>query len=253
LTEISNYVSKNEDIDDFIVAGDFNQYIQSKEIQSFFNRLGLQDIHSKQNHIIIDELDNTNIKGSKPIDSIAVTDRILEYIEGSALLHHNEIVPSDHRSYLVDFNAKEYFNVNISKWQEINHVKLNPSRRSYREMFADELEAQLEIYNLEELIYFPSIIYQQIESIDELITRILDNARKKVEDMRRGVSFSREKVTKIDTIGYWKLRIRQLNREQVDEDLLKRKKSRANIEEEEYVSIKAAKENLIKAKEDWAQ
>ena len=69
-------------------------------------------------------------------------------------------------------------------------------------MFADKLEAQLEMYNLEELIYSPSLTYQQIEYIDELITRILNTTRKKVEGMRRGVPFSKVKVSKIDTIGY---------------------------------------------------
>ena len=59
-------------------------------------------------------MDKTYIKGSNPIDSIVVTDRVLEYIEGSSLLHHNEIIPSDHRSYIVDFNAEDYFDENIS-------------------------------------------------------------------------------------------------------------------------------------------
>ena len=50
-----------------------------------------------------------HIYRSQPIDSIAVSPEILEFIEGCALLNHNEIILSDHRVYIVDFNVKEYF------------------------------------------------------------------------------------------------------------------------------------------------
>ena len=48
------------------------------------------------------------------IDSIAVTQGILEYIEECTLLSHNEIIPSNHRAYMVDINMEEYFQDYIS-------------------------------------------------------------------------------------------------------------------------------------------
>ena len=63
----------------------------------------------------MDGLDNTHAKGSKPIDTIAVTEGILECIERSVLLHHKDVVPSDYRSHAIDFNAEEYFEDEFSK------------------------------------------------------------------------------------------------------------------------------------------
>ena len=102
--------------------------------------LGLQDLHSKHNNLGLNELNNKHAYGSKPIDSIAGTSGIVEHVEGCALLNHNEVVPSDHRAYIVDLNAEEHFQNEMSEWQRINHVQLNPSRRSHRELFVEELE-----------------------------------------------------------------------------------------------------------------
>ena len=52
---------------------------------------------------------------SQPINSIAITQGILEFIEGCTLLSHNEIVPSDHRAHIVDINVEEYFQDSISQ------------------------------------------------------------------------------------------------------------------------------------------
>ena len=43
------------------------------------------------------------------IDSIAVTNGILEYVEGYKLLGNNDIAYSDHRAYVVDIALEEYF------------------------------------------------------------------------------------------------------------------------------------------------
>jgi len=115
LSEIKKYVKDNEDIEEIILAGDFNQDIRSNEVQQFFIELGIQDVHSKDNNLRVNELDNTHIHRSQPIDLIAVSPGILEFIERCALLNHNEIIPSDHRVYLVDFNAEEYFQNEISE------------------------------------------------------------------------------------------------------------------------------------------
>ena len=63
---------------------------------------------------------------------------MIEYVEGSKLVPHNEIVFTDHRAYIVDTNVEEHFNDNFSLWDEINHVKLNPTRRSNRDKFYEE-------------------------------------------------------------------------------------------------------------------
>jgi len=67
------------------------------------------DIHSRVNNIPLDEMDKTYIGGSVPIDSVAATPSIIEYIEVCKLLLHCEVVLSDYRSYLVDINFEAYF------------------------------------------------------------------------------------------------------------------------------------------------
>ena len=56
------------------------------------------------------KMDKMEIQGSKPIDTIAASHRILEYVEGCFLLEYNEIVFTNHRSYVIDMNLEEYFN-----------------------------------------------------------------------------------------------------------------------------------------------
>ena len=73
---------------------------------------------------------------------------------------------------------------------------LNSSRQSYREKFAKELDEQLNIYNIEEIIQKPSLRHQEIEQIDELITKILNVSQKKVEGLSRNILYSKEKVNR---------------------------------------------------------
>ena len=76
----------------------------------------------------------------------------MECVEGSKLVPHNEIVFTDHRACIVDTNVEECFNDNFSLWDEINHVKLNPARRSHRDKFYEELEEQFNVHRIEDLL-----------------------------------------------------------------------------------------------------
>ena len=48
--------------------------------------------------------------------------------------------------------------------------------------------------------------------------------------MRRNIPYSKVKLSKIETIGFWKLKIRQLKGEIVDNNLMNKKKERGSIE-----------------------
>ena len=50
--------------------------------------------------------------------------------------------------------------------------------------------------------------HEDIERIDNLITRILNTARKKVEGIKRNIPFSKEKESQRATKLYWKAYIR---------------------------------------------
>ena len=129
--EIKQYVNQKEDIDDIIIAGDLNQNVNANEIRQFFTDLGVDDVHSRINRIENKDLDKTQVPRSNPIDLIAALEGLMEFIEGSKLLSHNEIVWSDHRAYVIDVNFEDYFNEELSRWDNINHVILDPAKRSY--------------------------------------------------------------------------------------------------------------------------
>ena len=204
LKQIKQYIYQNTEIDDIIIAGDLNENVNSKEIKKFFNDIGVEDIHSRYNNIPPKEMDKTFINGSNPIDTIAASEGIMKNIEGSKLISHTEIVPTDYRAYVADINLEDYFNDECSPWENINHVTLDPARKSYRTKFFEEVEEQLDRTQIENLIEnCPYPTYQQIEYFDEMITSILNKATKKVEGQKRGIPYSKVKVKGRDEIKFW--------------------------------------------------
>ena len=95
-TEIKHHIKQNKDINNIIIAGDYNQDIKSREITKFFEEIGVRDIHKTMNIINSDIIDSTYKHGLKQIDSIAATNRIMNYIEGCRLINYNEIIESDY-------------------------------------------------------------------------------------------------------------------------------------------------------------
>ena len=97
LKEIKQHIQNNQEITDIIIARDYNQDIKENEIRNFYNELGVRDIHSKVNNIPLEQLDRTYKQGSKPIDSIAATTGVLDYVEGCQMMDYNNIIETDHR------------------------------------------------------------------------------------------------------------------------------------------------------------
>ena len=112
----------------------------------------MEDAHSRINNIDLKQLDKTYINRSKAIDSITVSEGLMKFVEGSKLIYYNKIIFSDHRAYIVDINIDEYFSNQMSSWDEINHVMLNPSKKSHHKKFLEELEEQIERRQLENII-----------------------------------------------------------------------------------------------------
>ena len=180
-----------------ILTGDLNQSIKSNEAQRFFEELGITDAHSRINNIPIDQLDKTYINGSNAIDAIAMSEGILEHVEGSILLSYAEIVSSDHRPHIVDANMEDYFNEELNYWDNINRSQLDPSRKSHRIKFSESLNDQLDYHQVETLMVNTEIITnEQIEYLDNLITKILNKATKCVEGPMRNIPHSKEERKK---------------------------------------------------------
>ena len=159
---------------------------------------------------------------------------------------------SDHRSYLMDINIESYFNDQFSLWNQVNRTILNPSRQSHRTIFYEELKDQMNIYNVEESLANPSTLsYQQIEHIDNVVTTMLNQARKKVEGMKRNISYSQEKAKRSGTMLFWKSKIRQLKGKPVDTDAMNRRMTMHNIFVPDEITIEIAKQYLKTSQKQW--
>ena len=251
--EIITHIRSNQEINDIIIAGDYNQNINDKEVQQFHEEIGVKEIHAVVNNINMNRLDRTYKNGSKSIDSIAATCGIMEFVEGCKLLSYNEVIETDHRAYVVDVNIEDYFNEDFNEWDKINHVILNPARRSHRQAFVEAIEEQLNIYPIEEDLHEMEYITtrQQIETIDQTISKILEVARKKVEGMKRNIPYSNEKKETRALVLYAKMQIRTLKGIKVDKEIMSKRQVEANLEGIEYQSIEEAKEALLIAKHKW--
>ena len=51
----------------------------------------------------------------------------MDYVDGCKLLGNNDIVESEHRSYVIDVALEDYFNNELCEWDNINKTMLNPT------------------------------------------------------------------------------------------------------------------------------
>jgi len=163
----------------------------------------------------------------------------MDYIKGFKLLGYNEIVESDHRAYMINVMIEEYFEEELSIWNNINKVMLNPAWRSHREKFLESIENQLNTYQLEndlELIR-RSATYHQMEQVDEILTRIFNVATKKVEGMRRNILFLSEKERQRAALLYCKMQLRKCKEIAVDNKLMVKRKNQAQMNGVEFYTI----------------
>ena len=84
--------------------------------------------------------------------------------------------------------------------------------------------------------------------MDKIITRILNMATKKVEGMKQTILFSYEKEKRRSIVLYCKMKLREMKGIVVDEDLIAKRKERADIEDVVISTINKAEEWLEKAK-----
>ena len=80
------YVNEENTVQDIIISRDMNQDIASNDMQNFYAKLGVKDVHQTFNYIKIEDLDRTFRHGSRTIDSIIVSPNIQQCVEGSKLL-----------------------------------------------------------------------------------------------------------------------------------------------------------------------
>ena len=129
MQQIKQYINQLEDIDNIVIAGDFNQNININEIRQFFLDIGVEDVYSRINNIWISELDKTYVHRSSSIDSIVVSKGLMKFVKGSKLITYNEILWSGYRTFIIDINLEDYFNDKMSSWDNINYMILDLARK----------------------------------------------------------------------------------------------------------------------------
>ena len=90
---------------------------------------------------------------------------------------------------------------------------------------------------------------QKLKQMDQSIIMILNKARKKVEGISRNIPYSKEKELWWSTKLYQKYKVKQLQNKHIDEDILWKCKTVANIYHDENILLQEAKEEWQKAKE----
>ena len=86
------------------------------------------------------------------MNSVATTKGLIQFIKGFLLLEWNEVIITNYRSYIIDINLEEYFQDQFTKWDEINKIILNLSRKSYHIKFVKYIEELIEAYHLQDYI-----------------------------------------------------------------------------------------------------
>ena len=80
---------------------------------------------------------------------------------------------------------------------------------------------------------------------------MLNEARKKVEGMKRNIPYSYEKAQQLGILLFWKTKLRQANEIPVDENSLQRRITMYNIEVPEVLTIEFIKEKVEEAQQRW--
>ena len=109
LKEIEECMQQNDDVNDVTIDEDLSQNASSKQRQQFFNNIGAMDAHQWCNQANRNNMDHTEVRGSKRIDAIAVSCGMLEHIDGFRSLECNEKTLTDHRSCSIDLNLEDNF------------------------------------------------------------------------------------------------------------------------------------------------
>ena len=92
-----------------------NQNVNSNKIRKFYSKIGVDEVHSRRNQTLLDRLDKTCVRGSSAVDSVAVSEGLVEFGEGSLLSPNNEIINTDQRACIADVNLKEHFNEEFTR------------------------------------------------------------------------------------------------------------------------------------------
>ena len=188
---------------------------------------GLYEIHQELTIEEINERDRTYKDGQNQLDAVFGTKSVLRVARGSKIVDFDEVILTDHRGFIFDLDVNEYFNLPASAYDKSESRKLNLGNRKHRKQFKETLQqyvTQTKLLEKTEEICRGYPTQDEMNVVDELITYVLNAARKRVEGIVRNVPYSKMKQIKWSSIKYVKALINKLKGKQVDEGALQRRK-----------------------------
>ena len=135
-------------------------------------------------------------RGTKCIDSIAFTPNLRKHIEGSRLFETNEIVNTDHRSYVVDTHLEECFQEEFSRLDKIERGDVDPNKRTHREKCNEHIDEMLDSIPLQSIAQNASIStasHEELEQTDQDVSFVLNKVRIKQRSRKGGFPIQKRK------------------------------------------------------------
>ena len=216
---------------------------------------GLKEVHGSANENEENRVDHTRENGSKQIDAMLATEEALDSIIGSQIVDFNEIVMSDHRGFIVDINKHYFFRLLPSNYDEIQLRMLKPCNRKHRTKFQEKVEEFIKLTKIEEKltrINNSRVSPKELNAIDDLITCILNSARKSVEGVKSNVPYFNEKNQTQLEIKYLKAVIKQRRGQRINAQVMNSRRMRSNIAVD-HLTIEETQEELKKLDETWEE
>ena len=136
--------AQNEKVNDIIMARNFNQGINGDQMRRFIRENGLLEVHKTLNETDKMDKDNTQESGVKQIDAVLATEEVIVAIQRSNVVDFKEVINTDHRGFIFDLDAQDYFSISTSNYDRNNNIILDPTRRSYCNKFRKKLEEHIE-------------------------------------------------------------------------------------------------------------
>ena len=96
---------KNED-KQTIIAGNFNQAIGGEKKRRFYREIGAKDAWWCHDHIPCNNRDIGFKRGSRCIDSIAISDGLMPFLVGHEVTYWNDKFKTDHRWHVIDLKLE---------------------------------------------------------------------------------------------------------------------------------------------------
>ena len=140
LEGLNEFIKKQNDINNIIIAGDLNEDIESKEVKRFSIERGLFDIYGIINTDNNSKRESIYLYRSKCIDTITTTTELLQCVDGYKIVEYNKVILTNHMGYMVDFNLEWYFECKNFNLDQVDSLKLDSKRASHKVLFIEKVE-----------------------------------------------------------------------------------------------------------------